>query len=181
MHFDRHHTLSFPRCHFLLLLVKIIKTSRLGKRYDLLWPYPGIPWDKMISASVVPPTLLLLGICPGANSSIRWLWKMLQCVSFIFALITFVSWWVLKAYTQPIHHSEPSSLTCPYFSFFSAVVLVYPIFLLCNAVAKTTTNTTTVKPRPKAHMDMILFEGFLKSIDLIPQQQILQRHYLYYR
>ena len=29
-------------------------------------------------------------------------------------------------------------------------------------------------------MDMILFEVFLKSIDLIPQQQILQRHYVYY-
>ena len=29
-------------------------------------------------------------------------------------------------------------------------------------------------------MDMILFEVFLKSIDLIPQQKILQRHYLYY-
>ena len=40
---------------------------------------------------------------------------------------------------------------------------------------------STVKPRPEAHMDMILFEVFLKSIDLIPQQQILQRHYLYYR
>ena len=39
----------------------------------------------------------------------------------------------------------------------------------------------TVKPRPEAHMDMILFEVFLKSMDLIPQQQILQRHYLYYR
>ena len=39
----------------------------------------------------------------------------------------------------------------------------------------------TVRPRPEAHMDMILFEVFLKSIDLIPQQQILQRHYLYYR
>ena len=37
----------------------------------------------------------------------------------------------------------------------------------------------TVKPRPEAHMDMILFEVFLKGIDLIPQQ-ILQRHYLYY-
>ena len=35
----------------------------------------------------------------------------------------------------------------------------------------------TVKPCPEAHMDMILFEVFLKSIDLIPQQQILQRHY----
>ena len=40
----------------------------------------------------------------------------------------------------------------------------------------------TVKPRPEAHMDMILFEVCLKSIDLIPQQQIhLQWHYLYYR
>ena len=39
----------------------------------------------------------------------------------------------------------------------------------------------TVKPRPEAHMDMILLEVFLKSINLIPQQQILQRHYLYYR
>ena len=37
----------------------------------------------------------------------------------------------------------------------------------------------TVKPRPEAHMDMIHFEVFLKSIDVIPQQQILQRHYLY--
>ena len=32
----------------------------------------------------------------------------------------------------------------------------------------------TVIPRPEAHMDMILFEVFMKSIDLIPQQQILQ-------
>ena len=40
----------------------------------------------------------------------------------------------------------------------------------------------TVKPRPEAHMDMILFEVFLKSIDLISQQQqILQRQYLYNR
>ena len=29
----------------------------------------------------------------------------------------------------------------------------------------------TVKPRSEAHMDMILFEVFLKSFDLIPQQQ----------
>ena len=42
------------------------------------------------------------------------------------------------------------------------------------------TFSNTVKPRPVAHMDMILFEVFLKSIDLIPQQQILQRHYLDY-
>ena len=39
----------------------------------------------------------------------------------------------------------------------------------------------TVKPHPEAHMDKILFEVFLKSIDLIPQQQILPRHYLHYR
>ena len=32
----------------------------------------------------------------------------------------------------------------------------------------------TVKPRPEVHMDMILFEVFLKSIELIPPQQILQ-------
>ena len=44
-----------------------------------------------------------------------------------------------------------------------------------------TRSVYTVKPRPEAHMDMVLFEVFLKSIDLIPQQQILQRHYLYYR
>ena len=29
----------------------------------------------------------------------------------------------------------------------------------------------TVKPRPEAHMDMIFFEVFLKSIDLIPQNR----------
>ena len=39
----------------------------------------------------------------------------------------------------------------------------------------------TVKPRPVAQIDMILFEVFLKNIHLIQQQQILQRHYLYYR
>ena len=37
----------------------------------------------------------------------------------------------------------------------------------------------TVKPRPQADMDMILFEVFLKSIDLIPQQQILQLGTIY--
>ena len=37
---------------------------------------------------------------------------------------------------------------------------------------------TTVKPRPEAHMDMILFEVFLKNIHLIPQDQIVQWHYL---
>ena len=38
----------------------------------------------------------------------------------------------------------------------------------------------TVKPRPEAHMDMILFEVFLKNIHLIPQDQIVQWLYLYY-
>ena len=37
----------------------------------------------------------------------------------------------------------------------------------------------TVKPRPEAHMDMILFEVFLKSIDLIPQQQIYYNGTIY--
>ena len=36
----------------------------------------------------------------------------------------------------------------------------------------------TVKPRPEAHMDMIHFEVFLKNIHLIPQDQIVQWHYL---
>ena len=36
----------------------------------------------------------------------------------------------------------------------------------------------TVKPRPEAHMDIILFEVFLKNIHLIPQDQIVQWHYL---
>ena len=36
----------------------------------------------------------------------------------------------------------------------------------------------TVKPRPEAHMDMNLFEVFLKNIHLIPQDQIVQGHYL---
>ena len=40
-------------------------------------------------------------------------------------------------------------------------------------------STHTVKPRPEAHMDMILFEVFLKSIYLIPKQHILQWHYIY--
>ena len=30
----------------------------------------------------------------------------------------------------------------------------------------------SVKPHPEAHIDMILFEVFLKNIDLIPQQHI---------
>ena len=38
---------------------------------------------------------------------------------------------------------------------------------------------STVKPRPEAHMDMILIEVFLKNIHLIPQDQIVQLHYLY--
>ena len=40
-------------------------------------------------------------------------------------------------------------------------------------------GSNTVKPRPEAHIDMILFEVFLKGIDLIPQQQILQRHWAF--
>ena len=31
-----------------------------------------------------------------------------------------------------------------------------------------------VKPRPEAHMDMTLFEVFLKNIHLIPLDQIVQ-------
>ena len=39
-------------------------------------------------------------------------------------------------------------------------------------------DSPTVKPRPEAHMDMILLEVFLKNIHLIPQDQIVQWHYL---
>ena len=35
---------------------------------------------------------------------------------------------------------------------------------------ETSTNINTVIPRPEAHMDMILFEVFLKNIHLIPQR-----------
>ena len=38
----------------------------------------------------------------------------------------------------------------------------------------TTDLGDTVKPRPEAHMDMILFEVFWKNIHLIPQDQIVQ-------
>ena len=44
-------------------------------------------------------------------------------------------------------------------------------------VVTVVSSSSTLKPRPEAHMDMIRFEVFLKSIDLIPQQQILQWHY----
>ena len=47
-----------------------------------------------------------------------------------------------------------------------------------NSRAQFLTNQHTVKPRPEAHMDMILFEVFLKNIHLIPQDQIEQWHYL---
>ena len=43
---------------------------------------------------------------------------------------------------------------------------------------KSLAEVYTVKPRPEAHMDMILLEVFLKNIHLIPQDQIVQWHYL---
>ena len=39
-------------------------------------------------------------------------------------------------------------------------------------------NRTIVKLRPEAHMDMILFEMFLKNIHLFAQDQIVQWHYI---
>ena len=58
-------------------------------------------------------------------------------------------------------------------SYYTVPIKSYQFKIVCK-------QEHTVKPRPEAHMDMILFEVFLKScIDLIPQQQILQRHYLY--
>ena len=38
--------------------------------------------------------------------------------------------------------------------------------------------THTVKPRPEAHMDMILFKVSLENIRLIPQDQIVECHYI---
>ena len=35
-------------------------------------------------------------------------------------------------------------------------------------------HVPTVTPRPEAHMDMILFEVFLKNIHLFPQDQIVK-------
>ena len=40
--------------------------------------------------------------------------------------------------------------------------------------ANATPNSPTIKPRPEAHMNMILFEVFLKNIHLIAQDQIVQ-------
>ena len=72
-----------------------------------------------------------------------------------------------------LNHEVPGS---------NLLAMVLVVVLLSKAVYCTYLPTVpTVKPRPEAHMDMILFEVFLKSMDLIPQQQILQRHYLYYR
>ena len=39
----------------------------------------------------------------------------------------------------------------------------------------------TVKPRPEAHMGMIPPEVLLRNIHLIPQDQTVQWHYLYYK
>ena len=48
----------------------------------------------------------------------------------------------------------------------------YKIPLLAARIIELYLNT--VKPRPEAQMDMILFEVFLKNIHLIPQDQIVQ-------
>ena len=85
-------------------------------------------------------------------------------------------WWTLPS--QILHHSslfvkEKFKLICKCDRETENVVEM-PRFQVQNC-------PHTVKPRPEAHMDMIHFEVFLKSIDLIPQQQILQRHNLYYR
>ena len=74
-----------------------------------------------------------------------------------------------------------------------SLLYITPVIVHCNFIPEVKTNKTkteltkflpsshNIKPRPEAHMDMILFEVILKSIDLIPQQQILQWHCLYYR
>ena len=52
--------------------------------------------------------------------------------------------------------------------------------LLQMVTCHTLNDDITVKPHPEAHMDMILFEVFLRNIHLIPQDQIVQWHYLNY-
>ena len=54
---------------------------------------------------------------------------------------------------------------------------IFSDFEKCTSLEKIWRNSltrNTVKPRPEAHMDMILFEVFLKNIHLIPQDQIVQ-------
>ena len=72
-------------------------------------------------------------------------------------------------------------ITCPSLDVRLEVGSLWRCCLLLVKMWCNTMTHHTVKPRPEAHMDVILFEVLLKSIDLIPQQQILQKHYLYYR
>ena len=62
--------------------------------------------------------------------------------------------------------------------FFDIRIMIRCPFVQCVDLGLDLPKRSTVKPRPEAHMDMILFEVFLKSIVLIPQQQILQRRNL---
>ena len=58
-----------------------------------------------------------------------------------------------------------------WFSFFISLNFIVYNFSLSLKIVVTmnlTGTKHTVKPRPEAHMDMILFEVFLKNIHLIP-------------
>ena len=65
------------------------------------------------------------------------------------------------------------------------IAAIYSVFhdisiLICWFALDIVICQHTVKPRPEAHMGMIPPEALLKGIGLTPQQQTLQRHYLYY-
>ena len=51
---------------------------------------------------------------------------------------------------------------------------VYLKWCLARTLTRELGRCNTVKPRPEAHMDVILFEVCLKNIQLIPQEQIVQ-------
>ena len=98
----------------------------------------------------------------------------------IFFCQTPLCWMIYMKFTYYALHYDHCISVCFDILYIEKVAEINWIELLKLCVRHRSTHTT-VKPRPEAHMDMILFEVFLKTIDLIPQQQILQRHYLYYR
>ena len=119
----------------------------------------------------------------------------LKCLEFVFQGFGFVVWYLKPVVGEPSPAIGESYVKCMCSFFIKCKLLLiqqYPHiiadvqlqlhknFLNQSVHRDQFRNEYTVKPRPEAHMD-ILFEVCLKSIDLIPQQQILQRHYLYYR
>ena len=73
-----------------------------------------------------------------------------------------------------------NALNCQVRCFSHDTVIQAANFTKCKIIIKSCMYILmhAVKPRPEAHMDIILFEVFLKNIHLIPQDQIVQWHYL---